>query len=426
MISYFIEVNICWLVFLSLFMLFFQKETFHHSNRFYLIITLLLGVVIPLLEIPTYQQYSNVWHEIIEVGLINETPMVEANHTFSLLSIGSVIYCFVGILLGFKLLYGIFQIWKLTKASQSKSHNGYILIENKKHLLPFSFFKFLFWNPEYQVDEVEKATIIRHELAHIKGFHSIDILLSEIACILFWCSPLVYFYKKAIRDNHEFIADAAVLETTKIQSYGTFLLAQNQGLQTIPLANHFIQSQLKKRILMMTKTNSQKSAGLKYLIFLPALFGLCMIFSCQNVTKVDEQVTTTQPSQKSLNTADANDVYSKVDEMPRFPGCENFESYEEKKDCGTKKMLEYIYKNVKYPKEARELKIEGTVVIRFIVGKDGIVKNPEILRSIGGGCEEEVLRIMNKMKEEVTWIPGFQNNEAVNVYFNLPVKFKLQ
>lgn len=120
------------------------------------------------------------------------------------------------------------------------------------------------------------------------------------------------------------------------------------------------------------------------------------------------------------------EVFSIVEEMPRFPGCDMEGTYEAKKACADKKMLEFIYENVKYPSVARENNVEGTAVVSFVVEKDGSISTVKILRDPGAGCGEEALRIielMQKMPEK--WIPGRQGNQKVRVQFNLPIRFRL-
>ena len=109
--------------------------------------------------------------------------------------------------------------------------------------------------------------------------------------------------------------------------------------------------------------------------------------------------------------------------MPLFPGCESESDKNKRKDCANKKMLEFIYGNIKYPPIARENGVEGTVVIRFVVDKDGSVKAPEIVRDIGAQCGAEALRVVKKMPK---WNAGRQRGQPVKVYFNLPVKFRLE
>lgn len=122
------------------------------------------------------------------------------------------------------------------------------------------------------------------------------------------------------------------------------------------------------------------------------------------------------------------EVFMVVEQMPRFPGCEELEkSKSEKEACAQKKMLEYIYGNLKYPAEAREKSIEGQVVIQFVIGKDGSILQPTLIRDVSGGCGEaalEVVKSMNNMPQK--WTPGKQRGRAVQVKYTLPVKFKLE
>jgi len=124
---------------------------------------------------------------------------------------------------------------------------------------------------------------------------------------------------------------------------------------------------------------------------------------------------------------EVEEIFKVVEDMPRFPGCEDLASKDEKMACSNKKLLEFIYKNIDYPEVARENGVEGTVVIRFVVDEKGKVNNAEILRDIGAGCGDEALRVvemMNGMSDR--WVPGKQRGRAVKVYFNLPVKFVLK
>lgn len=118
-------------------------------------------------------------------------------------------------------------------------------------------------------------------------------------------------------------------------------------------------------------------------------------------------------------------IFTIVEQMPRFNACEDLEgTNEEKRACAEKKMLEYIYGNIKYPRVARENGIEGKVIVRFVIDETGQLITPEVLRDIGGGCGKETLRVVKKMAKK-KWIPGRQRNNAVKVEFNLPVTFRL-
>ncbi len=117
-----------------------------------------------------------------------------------------------------------------------------------------------------------------------------------------------------------------------------------------------------------------------------------------------------------------------VEEMPRFPACEAKDiSKNEKYSCSKKALMEYVYKHVKYPGIARQNSIEGTVVVQFVVDKDGSITNIDIKRDIGGGCGQEVHRLLSNMEENVgLWVPGRQQGRNVKVLFTLPVRFALE
>jgi protein TonB len=118
-------------------------------------------------------------------------------------------------------------------------------------------------------------------------------------------------------------------------------------------------------------------------------------------------------------------IFKIVEEMPRFGACtDRSMSKQERENCSNKALLSYIYQQIKYPPIARDNLIEGTVVVSFVVEKDGSISAPEILSDIGGGCGKEVIRVVNKMPDWTT--PGMQRGRPVRVQMNLPVKFKLQ
>lgn len=122
-----------------------------------------------------------------------------------------------------------------------------------------------------------------------------------------------------------------------------------------------------------------------------------------------------------------DEIFKVVEQMPRFPGCEDKGTDKEKDDCAKGKMLEYIYKNLKYPAIARENGVEGQAVLQFVVDKDGSITDVKIARDPGAGCgaaAESVILSMNNMGKK--WTPGKQRGRAVKVLYTLPVKFKLE
>jgi len=121
------------------------------------------------------------------------------------------------------------------------------------------------------------------------------------------------------------------------------------------------------------------------------------------------------------------EIFKVVEQMPRFPGCEGmFKESHATEECAREKMLEYIYKNLKYPQTAMDQEIEGMCVVQFVVDKEGSIVNAELLRNIGGGCGKAALAMVNNMNNlPEKWISGKQRGRAVSVLYTLPVKFKL-
>ncbi len=119
--------------------------------------------------------------------------------------------------------------------------------------------------------------------------------------------------------------------------------------------------------------------------------------------------------------AQDDNSFTTVDVMPYFPGCNDFQGNPDgKRKCSDYNLVGFISTTLQYPKSAKDEGITGTVIVSFVVDKDGTVRNPSIVRDIGGGCGEAALAVINKMPR---WEAGKQNKEKVNVKLNLPIKF---
>lgn len=150
--------------------------------------------------------------------------------------------------------------------------------------------------------------------------------------------------------------------------------------------------------------------------------GPYQIFRGENYQLSEQGVYTNgEQTKKEVLIEDEEQVFTIVDEMPRFPGCENL-SDDERKSCADRKMLEHIYRNIKYPAIAREMGIEGMCIASFVIDKDGSVTELKVWRSYCQEMRDECTRVIETMPK---WIPGKRNGEAVKVQFNLPIKFKL-
>lgn len=173
---------------------------------------------------------------------------------------------------------------------------------------------------------------------------------------------------------------------------------------------------------------------MKYLLYTLLLFTISSCFRNADTHAIPTEKETTQikedspppPPPPPSNAPD--EVFKIVEEMPRFPGCENQKLDNIKlSNCSKEKMLEYIYDNLKYPKSAKAKKIEGMSIVQFNIEKNGMLNNIRVVRDPGSGTGEAAADVIHKMnKDGIRWVPGKQRGRAVIVEYTLPIKFALR
>lgn len=415
MVSYLFEVSFGWFIFYIAYALFLQQERFFGINRAYLLTALIGGLFLPFLQVETSNTYLPqlpILLNEITVGVGQNIGFSEQNHSWSFSEILLTIYL-IGISIGFfRFALSLKKLHQLYKEGSIENKTSYNLIKTNSIHSPFSFGSYLFISNNIALNHKEYEYIIEHEVTHIRQKHTIDLLLVETLAILFWFNPLVFLYRTALRDQHEFLADKAVLSHVPIKEYGQLLIEQSIPGLKIGLVNHLIYSQLKKRINMMTKKKqSNRNPYLRYALSFSAFLLVFWTVSCQK--EAPKEVA---------------DTFTVVEQMPRFPGCEDeVGDDKDKKKCADQKLLEFIYNNIQYPQEAKDAGTEGMAVVRFVVTNEGSIKDPLVLRSVSKACDAEVLRVVQLMNDqEILWTPGKQAGKTVNVVFNLPIRFKLK
>ncbi len=154
------------------------------------------------------------------------------------------------------------------------------------------------------------------------------------------------------------------------------------------------------------------------------IFGVLALTSMSISILAQSDIHSLNSAQTPLPTpVKAHVLTSELDEMPRFPGCEDAGlENAAKQACAEKAMLRFVYSNVKYPGTMQTLCIEGKVIVRFIVEVDGAITNPQILRSPHQSLSDEVIRVLNSFPK---WVPGKQAGKLARVEFFMPVVFKL-
>lgn len=310
----------------------------------------------------------------------------------------------------------LFYLYRLTRRSAITQTQKYKLVNTRSEHTAFSFFNLIFINK--QIDETDAETIIAHEQVHADQRHSIDVMLMEVLVILQWFNPAVWFYRKLLREVHEYLADRSILETgIKKAAYLQLLCSMALRVQPADITNNFCQIKLKRRLTMITKSKNSRYSGVKFIAIMPLLAVLIWLVSCNGTTKeidtngvdskIDQQETTQPNNASGLDAQDKLNLM--VDQMPEYVG-------------GNAAMNKFILENIKYPQKAKETGLQGTVYISFVIEKDGTLADAKVEKGIGGGCDEEALRVVKMMPK---WIPGKDKGKNVSVGLTLPIKFKL-
>lgn len=131
-----------------------------------------------------------------------------------------------------------------------------------------------------------------------------------------------------------------------------------------------------------------------------------------------------QSQDNNTPTVDENYVYESVQIAPIFIG-EGINKLDTINIKDNNLLLQFIFRNINYPLEARKYGVQGRVVTQFVVTKDGSINDIKLLKKIGGGCDEEAIRLINLMNDGKMWKPGIKDGKPVNVKFILPIHFKL-
>jgi len=184
-----------------------------------------------------------------------------------------------------KIIYGLYKIYKMYLTGKKEIKPTYTLITTESMHLPFSFFNNIFISRYIPLDD-HINTILEHEEIHIRQWHSLDVLMAEMVHAFFWFNPVMIFYKRALRQEHEYLADELICRKNSVSSYAELLLSKSQSGLEMALTNQFFHSQIKKRITMMYTKNSDNNAVWKYAVAIPVVIGLVFIFSSYTLKKV--------------------------------------------------------------------------------------------------------------------------------------------
>jgi beta-lactamase regulating signal transducer with metallopeptidase domain len=303
--QYILESGIGLLVFYGIYYFLLRKETFFQLNRAYLLLTALASILIPLAHVslpavevmsgpttveetfiePTYlPELVQQWHDTAPV-VWEPLEAVQPAPGFTFGQLLWLVYSIGIAVMSFRFFQKFSVLNRLIRTAKKSRKKGYTLVTTK-NVQAASFLGYLFWNEEQAEDEM----ILQHELVHIRQRHSLDVLLMEALVILLWFNPLVYWYRKAVKEVHEYIADYEVARKHSPYAYACLLVQSQKNKLEPPLFNTF-HSFIKKRLLMLHNQPSSNWRLMKYLITMPILAALIIFFTLDFSDKLPEQIT---------------------------------------------------------------------------------------------------------------------------------------
>jgi bla regulator protein BlaR1 len=315
MILYLAKFMLCSGLLYLAYLLLFEKERMNKFKRFYLLFSLALSFLIPLITfegktelVPVEAIYN---YEPTEISAIsNQTTASSPKPEEKPLSVAYLVYgAYIGIttLLLARFIKNMASLAIKVKNGKKTVWHGVTLILNAKENAAYSFMNYIFVSQaDYENNNIHEG-ILQHELAHVKQKHSIDVVLMELLQIFLWFNPMLYFYRKAMQINHEYLADENVIQHHQsINTYQIVLINYISTQSGLSLTSQFNYLTIKKRLAMMSKTNSLKVALGKQLLLLPILAFAVFLFSTETIAQ-EVKNKTPKEAQKQVGSNETKD-----------------------------------------------------------------------------------------------------------------------
>ncbi len=382
-------------------------------------------------------------------------------------------------------LWIVCRLWHIVSSGELVSEGRFkVVLTDDTAIAPFSWWRYVVMSRRDW--EESGRMILTHELQHLGLRHWIDLLVAQLVGIFQWYNPAAWLMREELKTVHEYQADKAVLASgVPARDYQMLLIKKAVGARFPSLANSLNHSKLKKRITMMYNQNSSASRRLRGLALVPALAAAIAVTDVEAVASVIDDVSSaemampltngtlrTAPKSSDENVAVPEErevaIYGQVREtvaesterkdsenaritqseslpapqeapaaisdepqkqqtvsVDNLPDNAVFFECEQKPEFpgGDAALMKYLSDNIRYPKNAHDNKIEGRVVISFVIQKDGTIGETKILRSVDPELDAEALRVVRSLP---AFTPGEMNGKAVAVWYTIPITFKLK
>ncbi len=269
---------------------FLRNQTFFRANRLFLLFAVVFSSLLPLFQFKVFGSSGQGNALLAGSGTSNMLETITVNSSGFSNSLANwistsqlLVYAYVlgAIIVSLIVLVRLTQLAYVIKKGQlvAKSGINYVYIDENSS--PYSFLNYLFVSRSLE-NQSGWEKMLAHESEHIRQGHTVDILILELISIFQWFNPFFWLLRRVIKENHEYMADRAVLnQGVAVNHYKEILVTQFIGNQ-FSIANNFNSSLIKSRLKMMTKIKSSNQAKLRYLMGVLMAFALVLVFACEN------------------------------------------------------------------------------------------------------------------------------------------------
>lgn len=391
-VIYILEVIACSGVLAALYSLIIERKVDFLFARLFLIFSVLLSAVIPMINIPVWEAALVPQLTEVTVGEVS-TEVVQSTVTSFDFNFMALIWAVYGV--GVALCMGsivlqMVNILNIRRVGQMTTFDGVNIVRSQQNIASFSLFKTIYIGNN--TADTDLPTIVAHERSHIAHKHSVERVVMEIFKALLWWNPFVWIASRRLVEAHEFEADNDVIGSgCDANLYVATLLKHLFGYSP-EIANGLHNSLTKKRLKMILKGNSGRYALLRKVAVIPVLGVLFALFSLTTKEAVAQDV---QQSKVEVEVTEINDYQD---------------------------FYRWVVMNVQYPSAAREQSLSGSVIASLTIDTDGNVKDVKIVKSDNELFSKEVSRVLAKAP---AWRPFVKDGKRVEVKYMLPVNFVL-
>ena len=280
-----------------------RNKLFHQWNRFYLLATIIVSLVIPTLEF-------NIWSakkenqtdtiQLLQVVYSADEYIEEINSNRAYLSAEQwtkIGYSTVSMVMLVLLILGIYRIRSIIRSHSVMLIDDIKFVNTEEKDSPFSFFNYVFWNRQIELNSTSGEHIFKHELVHVREKHSFDKIFLQVILIGFWCNPFFWLIRKELKMIHEFIADQRSVGQSDARAFAAMILQATYPNHYNHLTNQFFQSSIKRRLSMLTKQYNPKISYMRRILALPLFAFVALAFT---IKEKHEGQKTTIPLEKEI------------------------------------------------------------------------------------------------------------------------------